>query len=544
MYTHSTCTFMTPLSLALLFFFSIRSAFAATAEQWRGRSIYQLITDRFALTNGSDLNACDPAQQTWCGGTWKTIQSNLDYIQNAGFTAIWISPVNQNYEGPRSAYGDAYHGYWIADISQLNNRFGTSDDLKALSAELHRRGMYLMVDVVVNNVMSTSLTPDLSTYYFKDPALYHPYCPVDFSNTTSEVLCWLGDTKVPLPDLNTTHPTVISQYGEWIANLVQEYSIDGLRIDAAKHVNIDFWPQFCAKAGVFCIGEVFGGTDIEPIAMYQGPQALDSVLNFPLYSALVEAFSIPGPQNISALTDVLTQSKTLFKDVGLLGNFLENQDLPRWHNLSVDPQSMYNAMTFTFMSDGIPIVYYGQEQYFHGNADPMNREPLWPSKYAQTDAYKLMTTLNQFRNFLVNTTDWAKQEAQILTSSPYGLGIMKGPVVSIVTNIGSPPQNDTHIAVETPYASSTALTDILTCQQWATGSGGTVDAQYTLGGVPTILIPSSMLNGSGLCGTELTTVASNGGKAAALNSGVRATPLSATLPILLGILFSFVAYAS
>jgi hypothetical protein len=50
--------------------------------------------------------------------------------------------------------------------------------------------------------------------------------------------------------------------------------------------------------------------------MYQGPGALDSVLNFPLYSALVSAFSIPGPQNISALTDVFGQSKTKFK-VGL-----------------------------------------------------------------------------------------------------------------------------------------------------------------------------------------------------------------------------------
>ena len=45
-----------------------------------------------------------------CGGTWNTVRENLDYIQNAGFTAIWISPINQNYEGPRSAYGDPYHG--------------------------------------------------------------------------------------------------------------------------------------------------------------------------------------------------------------------------------------------------------------------------------------------------------------------------------------------------------------------------------------------------------------------------------------------------
>jgi len=266
------------------------------------------------------------------------------------------------------------------------------------------------------------------------------------------------------------------------------------------------------------MGEVFGGQEVEPIAMYQGPGALDSVLNFPLYSALVSAFSIPGPQNISALADVFTQSKSKFKDVGLLGNFLENHDLPRWHNLSVDPQSMYNAMTLTFMSDGIPVVYYGQEQYFSGNADPFNREALWPSNYEKTDAYKLMSTLNQFRNFLVNTTDWVKQETKILTTSPYGLAIIKGPVISVVTNIGSPPKNNTHIAVRTPYASSSALTNILTCKQWAVGSKGTVDAQYTLGGVPNILIPSDMLRGSGLCGAQLKVIDNQGSTAPALNS--------------------------
>jgi maltooligosyltrehalose synthase len=57
---------------------------------------------------------------------------------------VWISPVSQNYEGPRTAYGDAYHGYWVADVTLLNDRFGTSDDLKALSAELHRRNMYVL----------------------------------------------------------------------------------------------------------------------------------------------------------------------------------------------------------------------------------------------------------------------------------------------------------------------------------------------------------------------------------------------------------------
>ena len=60
--------------------------------------------------------------------------------------------MSRNYEGERTPYGDAYHGYWISDASQLNSKFGSSDDLKALSDELHKRGMLLMVDVVVNDV--------------------------------------------------------------------------------------------------------------------------------------------------------------------------------------------------------------------------------------------------------------------------------------------------------------------------------------------------------------------------------------------------------
>ena len=80
--------------------------FAATADQWRSRSIYQLIVDRYALPQGADLNACDPGAQTWCGGTWNTyvllslslplfhpyllyfsVTQNLDYIQDLGFIA-------------------------------------------------------------------------------------------------------------------------------------------------------------------------------------------------------------------------------------------------------------------------------------------------------------------------------------------------------------------------------------------------------------------------------------------------------------------------
>ncbi|KIK63779.1 glycoside hydrolase family 13 protein [Collybiopsis luxurians FD-317 M1] len=540
-----------PLNILLFFLSFSPAAQAASPSDWRGRSIYQVIIDRYALANGSDLNACDPSKQTWCGGTWNTLRENLDYIQDAGFTAVWISPVQQNWLGQRTPYGDPYHGYWIQDSTQLNLKFGTADDLKALSAEIHKRNMYLMVDVVVNDVMALSTTPDYSIYMFKDASFYHPYCPVDFSNTTSEQLCWLGDLNVTLPDLDTKNPDVISGYNSWIKELVSTYSIDGLRIDAAKHVDPDFWPSFCGTngaAGVFCMGEVFGGLDVEDAAEWQGP--LDSVLNYPMYTALTQAFQIPGPLNISAVTDTLAQSKSLYKDTTVLGNFLENQDLPRWAAGSVDVQSLFNAMTFNFMSDGIPIVYYGQEQYFRGAGDPLNREPLWPSNYEKTPAYQFIQQLNQFRNYLISvtantSTPWTTAATQVLTTSQYGIAIMKGDVISILTNIGSPAQNNTHIAVATPYERNTALTNVLTCEQWVVGSQGFVEVEYTEGGHAVILYPSTSLvsNKSPVCSgkviTSQSTTVSTGSSNAA-SSVLKGNPRTAlwTLDLLMIIGFT------
>ena len=186
---------------------------------------------------------------------------------------------------------------------------------------------------------------------------YHNYCPVVWGDRESEMNCWLGDDKVPLPDLNTQDPEVQTGYGDWIENLVKEYSFDGLRIDgmrlasafvacqpqlsppAAKHVNNDFWGSFCTRAGVFCMGEVYGD-DITLASQYQGPGTLDSILNYPVYDALVDAFKLPGDANTTGLALIHDAMKAHFSDVTVLGNFLENQDLPRWHSLSIDPQSL------------------------------------------------------------------------------------------------------------------------------------------------------------------------------------------------------------
>lgn len=102
----------------------------------------------------------------------------------------------------------------------------------------------------------------------------------------------LGDENLTLMDVNTEHPHVIQTLEDWIASYVKEFQIDGLRIDAAKHVPGPFWTSFCGKAGVFCMGEVFGD-DLPFAASFQTQKYLDSVLGFPYYNGLVRGFGTP-----------------------------------------------------------------------------------------------------------------------------------------------------------------------------------------------------------------------------------------------------------
>lgn len=222
---------------------------AATPDEWRARSIYQVLTDRFARTDNSTSAPCDVTQNVYCNGTWKGIEYKLDYIYDMGFSAIWISPVTKNTP-------EGYHGYYQTDLYTLNEHFGTEQDLKDLSQALHDRGMYLMVDVVTNHFGSETDDPDIdyaSFVPFNDSSYFHPYCDIDYDNQTSAEVCWLYSN---LPDVRTEDQDVVDAYSTWIGGLVTNYSIDGLRIDSVKDVDKASMPPFCEAADVYCLGEV------------------------------------------------------------------------------------------------------------------------------------------------------------------------------------------------------------------------------------------------------------------------------------------------
>jgi len=123
--------------LPLLPFFLLITA--APKEAWRPRAIYQVMVDRFARTDNSTTSPCNVTDRAYCGGTWRGLLYHLDYIQGMGLDAIWISPISAGVTG-MTGDGSDYTGYWVTDMTTLNENFGTEEDLLALTQEVHNRG--------------------------------------------------------------------------------------------------------------------------------------------------------------------------------------------------------------------------------------------------------------------------------------------------------------------------------------------------------------------------------------------------------------------
>ncbi|KAM0195311.1 hypothetical protein ACHAPC_000503 [Botrytis cinerea] len=450
----------------------------SNAEAWKRRSIYQVLTDRFAIEDENNPSrGPDHGMREYCGGTWRGIISKLDYIQGMGFDAVWISPVcffsltsvliafthnsiqiTKNIE-ELTEYGTAYHGYWPEDIYSVNPHFGTADDLLALSDALHARGMFLMVDIVVNH-MGSPPTVDYSRYVpFNDSSYYHPQSFItNYENQQETEEGWLGDEHVPLPDLNTEDPTVVLTLQTWITKLVQRFKIDGLRIDTFKHVRKNFWPDFVRAAGVWSVGEVLSG-DPDYLSSYQ--PYVGGLLDYGTYYPLKRAFHRDGG-SMYELTNLLTpQYRSKFRDMQQMSTFMENHDMPRFTNdTNADLAVVKNAMAWNLLTDGVPIIYYGQEQSYSGDGDPGSRELMWTSNYNITPLYQYIARLNQIRKL-----GWDVGFGTHLTTRLYVEDhvavTQKGPVLMVLTNLGSQARSKT-ISTPTMFKNGTIIVDILT----------------------------------------------------------------------------------
>ncbi|PQE09253.1 hypothetical protein CJF32_00010703 [Rutstroemia sp. NJR-2017a WRK4] len=402
---------------------TIGSVLAATPDQWRERSIYQVFTDRFARTDSTNTTACPSQFYGYCGGTWRGIINKLDYIQDMGFTAIWISPVVEQVADPRRGF----HGYSAQNLYGLNSHFGNASDLIALATALHERNMagiffYLMVDVVANHMGSdaTANTVDYSIMHpFNSSSYFHSVCFIEDNNNQTQIEhCDLGNNAYPLPDLNTTQPAVRDLHTAWIKYLVSTYSTTSKNL----------------------------------VGQFQ------------------------------------EQNKKC-KDTTLLGSFTENHDLPRFGNYTSDLALAKNIVTYTMLTDGIPIIYQGQEQHFHGGTDPYDREPLWPTNYNTTSPlYVLVKQLNAIRSLAIaRSNTYSTTQTKVAYADDHNIAFQKGDpksmVLMVLNNLGEKAENYTVKMEELGFEGELLVTDVLSCRNATVDDRGGLDVQF-IGGLP------------------------------------------------------------
>ncbi|KAL4747423.1 hypothetical protein BDW72DRAFT_15888 [Aspergillus terricola var. indicus] len=485
-------------------------SYAATTTEWKARSIYQTMTDRFARTDGSTTHACNTTAGLYCGGTWRGTINHLDYIQGMGFDAVMISPIIENIGG-RVSYGEAYHGYWPLDLYSLNDHFGTHQDLLDLSAALHERGMYLMMDTVINNMayMTDGEDPakniDYSTLTpFNKSDYYHPYCKIENWNDYHDAQwCQTGDNKVALPDLYTEHKDVQDTLISWANDVVKTYSIDGLRIDAAKHVNTGFLKTFSDSVDMYVTGEVLQ-REVDIICNYT-ENYIGSVPNYPIYYSMLDAFT---QGNTTSLYHQVETMKNSCRDVTTLVSFSENHDVARVPSFNDDLALAKNILTFTILFDGIPMVYQGQEQHLSGDGTPKNRQAVWLSAYnTESELYKLIAKLNKIRKHVISLgSDYLDEQTVPLYRGGSELAFSKGvegrQIIMLLSGQGSKGDPYT-LTLPVSYNAGTTVTDVLHCVNYTTiGSGertGELDVPMTKG-EPRVFFPADLMEGSGLCG--------------------------------------------
>ena len=445
-----------------------------TKAEWKRRTIYQILTDRFWRTDGSTSNCANI--RTYCGGTWRGLINKLSYIQGMGFDAIWISPVPKNTP-------NGYHGYWQQDLTQLNPHFGTEQDFQDLVSAMHARGMWIMVDVVANHVGYLPSTYGFQIITpFNKAEYYHDYCVIqqsDFHNNQYRVQhCRLAG----LPDLNQDNTYVRSYLKNWIHNLVKKYNIDGVRIDTIPEVAREFWTEYSAAAGVFTIGECFDNR-LNYVAGYQG--AVDAMLNYPLFYTISNVFA-HGDSMYEIRTSLNAINKA-FPDPSVLGNFIDNQDNTRFLYRNHNVNRLKNALSFTLFANGIPIVYYGTEQGFEGGNDPYNRPPLWISMNPNNSLYKFITTLVKYRKKM-QVWNYPYVERYVQTDF---YAFSRGKVLIATTNSNA--GQTRHAVTYLPFSNGEVVCDVFYgLKDCLTVTGGALQVVLN-NGETKIYVPKSML---------------------------------------------------
>jgi glycosidase len=386
---------------------------------WADGLMYFAFTDRFR--NGDFGNEAFgpvtgvPWEATFQGGDFLGVIQAIEdgYFEDLGVDVIWLSPVYENADGPYLATDgfhqfSGFHGYWPRSHRAIEERWGDaggsgSQRLHELIEKAHARGIRVLFDLVLNHVHNEH------EWMTEHPEWFGAGCVCGSDGCGWEERardCWFTDY---LPDLDYRNHWILRQVVDDTLWLVQEYDVDGLRVDAAKHMDHVIMRTLRKRlerdfgqggaAPLHMVGETFtGGGGHGDIMRYVSDDELHGQFDFPLYWAIRSAFV--GGGSFVDLDAAVSTSEQAYGGA-IMSPFLGNHDIPRyatdatgndqgpWASTpdlmaeggdDVTRWDLVNKVAlgfvFTLTQPGLPLIYYGDEIGLAGSGDPDNRRMM------------------------------------------------------------------------------------------------------------------------------------------------------------------------
>lgn len=348
-------------------------------------AIYLITADRFA--NGDPKNDAPEGMNEKRygrdqefgrhGGDLQGIINKLDYIQDLGFTATWVSPLQTNDE-----FKESYHGYAITDHYNIDPRLGNLDLYRTYVKTSHEKGMKVIMDVVYNHVGSQHLfhldPPDSGFFHFDMRHTRSNFRAVNVidphaSNADKKKFSqgWFDDH---MPDVNQSHPqfaNFLIQNSLW---WILEFGIDAFRIDTYAYPDQKFMAELgrrikLERPNFFLFGEIWVHyPEIQSFFVGNNPlnpnnSHLDAVTDFQFRYALKE--SLEQQQSWTGGVAKLyyrLAADHMYRHPENLVTFIDNHDEPRiFGELHEDLNKMKVALGVLYTMRGIPCTYYGTE---------------------------------------------------------------------------------------------------------------------------------------------------------------------------------------
>ena len=270
--------------------------------------------------------------------------------------------VNAIYFGP--VFESSYHGYDTRDYLNIDKRLGTNEDFKKLCKKLHENDIKIVLDGVFNHV-------GREFWAFKD---------VQENGRNSKYCSWFSglnfDSRSPMGDdfnyeswngcydlvkLNLWNREVVDHLLHAVEFWIDEFDIDGLRLDAADKIILEFFKelkQFTEKKkqDFWLMGEIIHGD----YNRWANPECLDSVTNYECYKGIYSSHNDKNYFEIAYSLNRMFGNGGIYKNLCLY-NFVDNHDVNRLASTLRLQEYLYNVYTILYTMPGVPSIYYGSE---------------------------------------------------------------------------------------------------------------------------------------------------------------------------------------